>query len=87
MNSIKIGTIQAHFNVSTMSELPLPVPPLDTQREAIAALTEATRVIDGLSDKLARQVLLLEEHRQALITAAVTGELDVTERMAADGHG
>jgi len=27
--------------------------------------------------KLERQIALLQEHRQALITAAVTGELDI----------
>ena len=31
------------------------------------------------SSTLARQIDLLAEHRQALITAAVTGELDVAE--------
>ena len=33
--------------------------------------------LDGISKRLTSQIALLQEHRQALITAAVTGELEV----------
>lgn len=35
-----------------------------------------------MTSKITRQIALLKERRQALITAAVTGELDVTKGAA-----
>jgi hypothetical protein len=34
---------------------------------------------DAMCSRLVRQIGLLQEHRQALITAAVTGQLDLPE--------
>ncbi len=41
--------------------------------------TRSSRPIDAHSSADQRQIDLLREHRQALITAAVTGELDIAE--------
>lgn len=72
-----VGTIQSHFNVESLKQLPIPVPPLDVQQETAAALDHATGQIDCLLQDLQSQIKLLTERRQALITAAVTGELAV----------
>jgi hypothetical protein len=42
-----------------------------------AAIAHARRIATSLRGALALQIELLAEHRQALITAAVTGEFDV----------
>ena len=56
-----------------MKELPVPVPPLDEQQRATDELNSVTEEARRLADKLSRQIGLLTEHRQALVTAAVTG--------------
>jgi type I restriction enzyme, S subunit len=55
----------------------VPLPPLRDQRLAVDTYTDAGRRGRAVRSTLARQIGLLEEHRQALITAAVTGELEI----------
>lgn len=50
-------------------------PPLEEQRSIVARLDALARCTSALTDALDRQMVLLKEHRQALVTAAVTGEL------------
>lgn len=72
-----VGTIQSHFNVGAMKQLPVPVPPLDVQAQIVQRLRSVTERIDRTIERMHRQIALLQEHRRALITAAVTGELEV----------
>lgn len=59
------------------NEFVYPVPPIDEQR-AIANLIEVEiSKCELLTDKANTCISLLKEHRQALITAAVTGKIDV----------
>jgi type I restriction enzyme S subunit len=55
--------------------MPLPSP-ID-QGNVVARLDTLRACSERTIDSLRRQVSLLEEHRQALIIAAVTGELDI----------
>jgi type I restriction enzyme S subunit len=77
-----VGTIQSHFNVGAMKALPVPLPTLEEQQRIVDDLTQATAELDDVISKMRRQIALLKERRQALITAAVTGELDVTKGAA-----
>ena len=72
-----VGTIQNHFNVSTMRVLPVPQAAVEEQAKIAALLSEQTRQINMIVVLLNRQISLLQERRQALITAAVTGQLDI----------
>lgn len=72
-----VGSIQSHFNVGAMREVPVPHPPLHVQREAVGLLAGWADRTNGMVSRLARQIDLLIEHRHALITAAVTHELDI----------
>lgn len=57
----------------------VPLPPLDEQRKiASRTITQRYRV-DLLIAKTERSIELLREHRTALITAAVTGKIDLRE--------
>jgi type I restriction enzyme S subunit len=73
-----VGTIQSHFNVGAMKQVPIPLPPLGRQAEVVEKLRAERAAIEELKERLTRQIDLLTEHRQALITAAVTGELDLS---------
>lgn len=72
-----VGTIQSHFNVGSLKQLLIPVPPMPVQQRVALELAASVGKIDDAGRKLAKQIDLLVEHRQALITAAVTGELAV----------
>ncbi|RMI89346.1 hypothetical protein BIU87_03650 [Streptomyces sp. ZS0098] len=73
-----VGSIQAHFNVGAMKQIPLPSLPRYEQEETVTRLDQAVGDIDRLQNELVKQERLLAERRQALITAAVTGQFDVS---------
>lgn len=57
----------------------LPVPPLDEQRAIVAQVQTETKKLDALAEATERTITLLQERRSALISAAVTGELEFGE--------
>ncbi len=57
--------------------LQVPVPPLEEQRRIAAYLDEKTAKIDALIAETESFIELSRERRSALITAAVTGQVDV----------
>ncbi|MCI4568953.1 restriction endonuclease subunit S [Lysobacter sp. CFH 32150] len=73
------GAIQQHFNVGTAMNLLVVVPPTDEQVEIADFLDSETTKIDHLIDQTQRMVALSREHRAALISAAVTGKIDVRQ--------
>lgn len=86
--------VQDHFrlaaNGSTVGNVRLPVlratpiwlPPLDHQRRIVAYLDEQAAKIDTLIAETERFIELSRERRSALITAAVTGQIDVRNEVA-----
>ena len=59
-----------------------PVPPVPEQDEIVAFIRKETAAIDALTVKVRRAIDLLKEFRTALISAAVTGKIDVREEAA-----
>ena len=57
----------------------LPIPPLREQREIAAHIANETCKLDGLRDATERTTVLLKERRTALISAAVTGQIDMEQ--------
>jgi type I restriction enzyme S subunit len=74
-----IGSTFRRINVSAIRSLPVPAPPLDEQRRIAAYLDEQTAKIDTLTAETERFIEFACERRAALITAAVTGQIDVRE--------
>lgn len=66
----KLGT-------STLAKFPMFVPPLPDQDAIVAFLEAETGKIDEMSAKVEAAIERLQEYRTALITAAVTGKIDV----------
>lgn len=64
---------------SAFLSIPVPRPPEHVAADIVRHLDEATARIDLLISKTERSIELLREHRAALITAAVTGKLDLRE--------
>ena len=55
----------------------LPVPPVAEQREIVAHIARQTDKLDDLRERTERTMALLKERRSTLISAAVTGRLDI----------
>ncbi|MEN5064049.1 hypothetical protein [Achromobacter aegrifaciens] len=62
-----------------VKKVKLPLPDLAEQKEISEHVNRATSRIDTLIAKTERSIELLREHRTALITAAVTGKIDLRE--------
>jgi type I restriction enzyme S subunit len=53
------------------------MPSLEEQAQILAFLSEEARKFDALTAEATRAIALLQERRAALISAAVTGKIDV----------
>jgi type I restriction enzyme S subunit len=67
---------------ANVSAIRFPCPPLAEQRALEAHLKKSASEHAAARSKIERQVDLLREYRQAVITAAVTGELDAYSKQA-----
>ncbi|TKT07950.1 restriction endonuclease subunit S [Streptomyces galbus] len=74
-----VGSTMDNLNSDIIGSLRVPVPALEEQRGLVAEISEATAKIDTLIAEAERFIELSRERRSALITAAVTGQIDVRE--------
>lgn len=58
-------------------DIAVPVPPREEQAAIVDLVTRRTAALDALADAARRSIALLEERRRALITAAVTGQINI----------
>ena len=72
------STNLASTSSSKVLAFPIPLPPLEQQRQVVAEIHRALDEMERAKSVLQRQIEVLVERRQALITAAVTGQFDVT---------
>jgi len=72
-----------NLNVSAFLSEVFPAPPLDEQRAIVDHLDAETTKIDALIAKAERFIELAQERRAALITTAVTGQIEIPEAGAA----
>jgi len=70
------GTMDV-ISIGTLSSIVLPLPPKTEQAKIIAFLETETTRLDELTAEATRGIALLKERRSALISAAVTGKIDV----------
>jgi len=68
---------QASLPIGSLKEICVLVPPSTEQRSITSFLSRETAKIDALITKIEKAIKLLKEYRTALISAAVTGKIDV----------
>lgn len=73
------GDLRDGLNLEMIGGIYTPIPPLIDQDEITEFLDRETTKIDTLIDKAKHSIELAKEHRSALISAAVTGKIDVRE--------
>jgi type I restriction enzyme S subunit len=71
------GNTMPILNSGRLGSIVLPVPPLAEQAAIAAHLDRETAQMDALAAKAREMIDVLKERRQALISAAVTGKIDV----------
>jgi type I restriction enzyme S subunit len=74
-----MGSTHKTIYMPDIEALRIPLPSVGEQDAIVEAVWTNLHHVDGVIDALERQVVLLLEHRQALITATVTGELDIAK--------
>ncbi len=72
-----VGGGQPNINQETVRAFRIPVPPLEEQRAIVAYVKEQTAHINAAMANAMRCADLARERRAALISAAVTGKIDV----------
>jgi type I restriction enzyme, S subunit len=77
MSRSKQSTNLASISSSNLMEIPVCCPPPDERIAIMEAVREEWHTLDALTAEAARAIALLKERRAALISAAVTGRIDV----------
>lgn len=74
-----VGSTMENLNSEILLDFPMLVPSVTEQSEIITRMAELRTKKDRMNTLVKEQVRLLSERRQALITAAVTGEFGIPE--------
>lgn len=75
--SIRTGGMHPHLNCGEVQFVKIPVPPLNEQITISDFIEKNIRDFDSLVEKAKSAIQLMQERRTALISAAVTGKIDV----------
>jgi restriction endonuclease S subunit len=73
------------MNLSGLTNLCVPVPPIPEQKVISDSISAQTTQLDALIVKVRTAIERLQEYRTALISAAVTGQIDVRSHATAVG--
>ncbi|OUL36938.1 hypothetical protein BV372_04685 [Nostoc sp. T09] len=77
------GSAQVNLSVPILQTLPIVEPPYKEQEDIVSFIQKSTVMIDKIITKNKETIEKLQEYRQTLITAAVTGKIDVREEVTA----
>ena len=77
LDRLTTGATVKTIGMPEVRTLVTPVPPVEEQKEIIAWVSSEVERIDILTAEAQRAIDLLKERRTALISAAVTGQIDV----------
>jgi type I restriction enzyme S subunit len=78
------GVSVPHLSADQIGGFELSLPDIETQRRVTSLYSVEEATAAGLNAVFRKQIVLIQERRQALITAAVTGRLKVTTGRGAD---
>jgi len=73
------GSTRAALTCEFLKEMKVPMPPLEEQVQITHAVDKQVQKINHLAEKTVDSIEKLQEYRRSLITAAVTGKLDIRE--------
>lgn len=79
LEQVAVGSTVSGLSQRAIAQVELPVPSIAEQHQVATELFDRTSKIDSLIAKAEQFITLAKERRSALITAAVTGQIDVTD--------
>lgn len=79
LGRLAMGSTHKTIYMPDIESIMVPLPPISEQEEIVAATYDEHGTLDACTDQLGTQLELLRERRLALITAAVTGQLDIPD--------
>lgn len=82
LGRLAMGSTHKTIYMPDIEAIRIPLPPVEEQDRIVDAVWQRLRPIDAAVVAIERQISLLREHRQAVITAAVTGQLDIAKAAA-----
>ncbi|EKM5744318.1 TPA: restriction endonuclease subunit S [Enterobacter kobei] len=81
------GATNNDLGLTRLIKIWLALPPKNEQQEIVDALNSITKKYDVVTDNAMTAITILQERRAALISAAVTGRIDVRDWVAPDTQG
>jgi type I restriction enzyme S subunit len=78
---LTMGSTHQTIYMPDVGEFSTPIPPVSEQESIVACIREEAVRIDALEAKIVEAIEHLKEFRTALISAAVTGKIDVREEV------
>ena len=81
LKTIQTGALHPHLNCEHVRDIIVPIPPIKEQKEIISVAENRRNGIDKLSSAIRFSIEKLNEYRAALISAAVTGKIDVRQEV------
>lgn len=84
LGRLAFGSTHKTIYMPDLQSLRIPLPERSVQENIVTLIRQKNKEIDSCIDAIDTQVELLRERRQALITAAVTGQIDVTTARGID---
>lgn len=82
LGRLAMGSTHKTIYMPDIEAIRIPLPPVEEQDEIVERTWRQLRAIDKAVDAIEQHIGLLQERKQALITAAVTGQLDVAQEIA-----
>ncbi|MFD2857327.1 restriction endonuclease subunit S [Seohaeicola zhoushanensis] len=76
--SIETGALHPHLEVGFVKEVSIPTPPPSVQRNLLNWIEDELAALERIQQKTIASIDRLREYRSAQITAAVTGQIDVS---------
>jgi len=76
------GTTISNLSLASIRQMPIVLPPVSEQSEIYHVIEKQTAKVDSLIAKVRDAIDTLREYRTAMISAAVTGKIDVREEVS-----
>ena len=75
ITKLAFGTTRLRVTLPIFKALPVPIPPLEEQREIVRVITEKNDAANRLEDEIDTQLVKTEKNKQSILASAFSGQL------------
>jgi type I restriction enzyme S subunit len=87
VDEVKVGIAQGHFNIGSARKTPVPLPPLEEQRQIARRVGVMFRLADTIEERVTNASLCADKLTQSILAKAFRAELVPTEAELARREG